>query len=62
MIEFPPGFTCEFTIRRLEGYLLATLSLGECLAIAEHIEACANCAQRLVLLGAQRERPAHRGR
>ncbi len=62
MMEFPAGCTCEFTILRFEGYLQATLSLSECLAIAEHIEACVTCAQRLVLFGAERERPAHRGR
>ncbi len=62
MTEFPPGCTCEFTILRFEGYLLETLSLSECLAIAEHIEACVTCAQRLMLFSAQRERPAHRVR
>ena len=62
MTEFPSGCTCEFTILRFERYLLATLPRGECLAIAEHIEACVTCAQRLVLFAAPRERPAHRGR
>ena len=62
MTEFPPGCTCEFTILRLEGYLRATLHLSECLAIAEHIEACVTCAERLMLFGAQRERPAHHDR
>ncbi len=62
MTEFPDGCTCEFTILRFERYLLATLPLSECLAIAEHIEACVTCAQRLVIFGAQRERPAHGGR
>jgi hypothetical protein len=62
MTEFPAGCTCEFTILRFEGYLQATLSLSECLAIAEHIEACVTCAQRLVLFGAPRERLADRDR
>ena len=61
-MEFPSGCTCEFTILRFERYLLATLPLGEALLIAEHIEACVTCAQRLVLFEAPRERPAHRGR
>ena len=62
MMEFPAGCTCEFVTLRFEGYLRATLSLSECLAIAEHVEACVVCAQRLVLFGAQREKPAQRGR
>lgn len=62
MTEFPPGWTCEITILRYERYLLATLPLGESLALAEHIEACVSCAQRLVLFEAPRGRPAQRGR
>src|SRR5919112_782414 len=62
MTEFPAGCTCEFTILRIERYLLATLSPGESLAIAEHIEACVSCAQRLVLFESPGRRPAHRGR
>ena len=62
MSEYPSGCTCEFTILRFERYLLATLPLGESLAMAEHIEACVTCAQLLVLFGAPHERPAHRGR
>jgi hypothetical protein len=62
MTEFPAGCTCEFAILRFEGYLLATLSVTDCLAIAEHIEACVTCAERLVLFAASRERPAQRGR
>ena len=62
MTEFPSGCTCESTILRFERYLLATLPRVECLAIAEHIEACVTCAQRLVLLQAPSKRPAHRDR
>jgi hypothetical protein len=62
MIEFPSGCTCEFTIVRIERYLLASLPLGESLVIAEHIEACVTCAQHLVLVGVPPERRAHRGR
>jgi hypothetical protein len=62
MTEFPSGCTCEFTILRFERYLLATLPLGESLAIAEHIEACVICAQLLALFEPSRARPAPRGR
>jgi hypothetical protein len=61
-MEYPSGCNCQFTILRFERYLLATLPLGESLLVAEHIEACVTCAQRLVLLQAPRERAAERGR
>jgi hypothetical protein len=51
MVEYPAGWTCERTALRLESYLLSVLPRGEALAVAEHVEACAWCAQRLVLLG-----------
>jgi hypothetical protein len=47
--EFPSGWTCEVTILRLESYVLKTLSRGEALAVAAHLEACPGCAQLLVL-------------
>lgn len=50
MIEFPSGWTCEATILHFERYLLATLPLHESLAVAEHIEACVCCAERLFLV------------
>jgi hypothetical protein len=50
MTEYPPGWTCELIVLRLERYLLATLPLGDALAVAEHIEACVICAQRVMLL------------
>ena len=62
MTEFPSGCTCEFTIIRFEVYLRAILPLDESLAIAEHIEACASCAQLLELFAPGRERPAPHGR
>jgi hypothetical protein len=62
MMEFPSGCTCEFTILRFERYLLATLPWGESLLIAEHIEACVSCAERLVLFDSPRGRTANRGR
>jgi hypothetical protein len=49
-LTYPPGWTCDETTVRLERYLLSTLPLGDALAIAEHIEACAWCGQALVLL------------
>lgn len=49
MVEYPPRWTCEVTLLRVEAYLLRTLSLGEALAVAEHLEACASCPQWLVL-------------
>ena len=49
MVDYPPGWTCERTVLRFEYYLLGTLPLGESLAVAEHLEACDGCGQRLVL-------------
>jgi hypothetical protein len=46
-MEYPPGWTCEVTVLRFERYLLATLTRLEELAVAEHLEACALCAQHL---------------
>jgi hypothetical protein len=45
----PRGWTCERTVLQLEGYLLSTLVLGDSIAVAEHVEACGECAQRLAL-------------
>jgi anti-sigma factor RsiW len=36
-------------VLQLELYLLGTLPLSEALAVAEHLEACDGCPQRLVL-------------
>jgi anti-sigma factor ChrR (cupin superfamily) len=49
MLDHPPGWGCERTALRFELYLRSTLALAEALAIAEHVEACPGCAQRLVL-------------
>jgi hypothetical protein len=49
MVEYPPGWTCELIELRLAYYVSSTLPLGEALAVAEHVEACTCCAQRLVL-------------
>ena len=53
MTEYPAGWTCEVVVVRFERYLASTLPWGEALALAEHLEACLVCAQRLVLV----ERP-----
>jgi hypothetical protein len=50
MTEYPPGWTCQKTLMQLECYFLSTLPLRDSLAVAEHVEACDGCAQRLVLL------------
>ena len=48
-MDYPAGWTCERTVVHFEVYLFATLPHCEALAVAEHIEACVSCAQRLVL-------------
>jgi hypothetical protein len=48
-MEYPAGWTCERTVLQLEAYLRRTMTLGESLAVAEHVEACVECAQRLLL-------------
>ena len=49
MPEYPPGWSCERAAQQFEHYLLGTLVLREALALAEHLEACEGCFQRLVL-------------
>ena len=49
MVEYPSGWTCELTVVKFELYLRDTLSRSESLAVAEHLEACVECAQHLVL-------------
>ena len=48
-MEYPIGWNCELVIVRLELYLGARLPLDDALAIAEHLEACVECAQQLAL-------------
>ena len=48
-MEYPPGWTCEVVVLRLELYVLATMPLDGALAMAEHLEACEACAQTLAL-------------
>lgn len=47
MLEYPAGWTCELILLRLDRYLENALPRRESLAVAEHIEACAECAHRL---------------
>ena len=46
---YPPGWSCRIVTERFDRYLLGALPRGELLAIAEHVEVCALCAQRLRL-------------
>lgn len=48
-MEYPSGWTCERTALEFETYLLGTLLAAEALAVAEHLEACTGCAERLVV-------------
>ena len=54
-MEYPPGCTCVVVLLRLELYLRRTLSRVEALMIAEHLEACAPCAQCLAVLAPMAE-------
>jgi anti-sigma factor RsiW len=47
---YPAGWTCDLIVVRLERYLLGTLAWTEALAVAEHIEACMWCAERIATL------------
>ena len=47
-MDYPAGWTCERTALRFEAYLLKTLALIDAIAVAEHLEACPGCAQRIV--------------
>ena len=48
-MEYPIGWTCDVVIVRLELYLDARLPLGDALAMAEHLEACVECAVHLAM-------------
>jgi anti-sigma factor RsiW len=48
-VEHPSGWTCEIIVVKLELYLRDALPRDEALAVAEHLEACAWCAQLLWL-------------
>jgi Putative zinc-finger len=48
-MDYPAGWTCERTVRQFEAYLLSTLAWLEALAVAEHLEACDGCTQKIVI-------------
>jgi hypothetical protein len=48
-MDYPLGWTCERTTRQFEPYLLSTLALLDSLAVAEHLEACEECAQTILI-------------
>ncbi|HEX7335940.1 MAG TPA: zf-HC2 domain-containing protein [Gemmatimonadales bacterium] len=48
-MDYPSGWTCERTALQFEPYLLGTLLLAQALAVAEHLEACPGCAERLIV-------------
>jgi anti-sigma factor RsiW len=50
MTEYPAGYTCEVVVLRLDRYVVGALPRAEALAVAEHLEACAWCIERLVLV------------
>jgi len=60
-IDYPPGWSCGRVTLRFERYLLGTLEQGDALALAEHIEACVECGQALVLFRLDRRIDLPRG-
>ena len=42
-MDYPSGWNCELVVIKLELYLVGSLSWAESLAVAEHLEACADC-------------------
>jgi hypothetical protein len=48
-MDYPADWTCERTIRQFESYLLSTMELLDSLAMAEHLEACVECAGTIVM-------------
>jgi anti-sigma factor RsiW len=61
MTEYPAGYTCEVTASRLDRYVAGSLQRADALAVAEHLEACAWCAERLALLYADGGNDESRG-
>jgi anti-sigma factor RsiW len=50
MTEYPTGYTCEVVALRLDRYVVGSLSRADALAVAEHLEACEWCVERLAML------------
>lgn len=48
-MEYPLDWTCEMVVVRLELYLVGSLTWAEALAVADHLEACADCIHQLAL-------------
>jgi anti-sigma factor RsiW len=61
--NYPAGWTCDLIVVRIERYLAGGLPRAEALAVAEHIEACVWCSERiamLLLLGETSDASEHR--
>ena len=58
-MDYPPRWTCERTVVQFEFYCVRRLRLADSLAVAEHLEACPECCQQLVLFQVQRRGAAH---
>jgi anti-sigma factor RsiW len=50
MERYPPGWTCDLIVLRLELYLVSVLPRAESLAVAEHLEMCPECAALLAAI------------
>jgi hypothetical protein len=50
VVNYPNGWTCEVVLLRLELYVRRTLPRDGALAVAEHLEACPGCVERLLKL------------
>lgn len=48
-VIYPVDWSCERTRLQLERYLLGALARADALAVAEHLEGCRECAERVVL-------------
>jgi len=46
-MEYPPGWTCDVVVLKLEVYILDTLPRADALAVAEHLEACHECVEQV---------------
>jgi hypothetical protein len=61
-MNHPDGWNCDAVGGQLDRYLLHDMRLVERLAIAEHLEACALCSERVMFLRVSvlEARPAER--
>jgi hypothetical protein len=58
-MEYPSGWTCERTVVQFEIYCVRRLRLADSLALAEHLEACPECYQQLLLYRVQYRGASH---